>query len=227
VLCRGREGQHVTKRLLGSLTFVMVSCAVIAHFGGGGSYVRRPVGLVYLLLWALWWLIRFLGMRRGAVSTYDLGQRPMVALSGATVIPLLVIAPPWEYARYTGPIPRDGPLAWAGLTLFAGGIALQALAIRALRGLYTVRLGTQPGHRLITAGPYRLVRHPGYLSQLMCMEGIGLAMSSIAALVLTILVVPLFVWRMQPEEDMMMSEFGDEYAAYARQTRWRLIPLLF
>ncbi len=143
----------MAKQLFGRFVFIAVSCVTIAVVGGGVSFIQRRVGMTHLVLWVIWWLVRFLGMQRGVRSPYDQRQRLMVVLSAAIVIPMLIVAPPWEYARYAGPIPRDGPLAWAGLFLLAAGIALQAAAIWALHGLYTTRLGMQSGHRVVTSGP--------------------------------------------------------------------------
>ena len=217
----------MTRRMFGYLVFIAVSSVLVVLAGGGLPFLWRPVGVIYLGLWVMWWMVRFVGMQRGVRSTYDQKQRRMVVLSASAVIPLLVIAPPWEYAHLAGPIPRDGPLAWAGLVLFAGGVVLQAAAIRALHGLYTTRLGMQPGHRLVTSGPYRVVRHPGYLSQIMCMTGIGLALSSLVGLGLAVFVLPLFVYRMGEEEAMLLAEFGEEYRAYMHRVRWRLFPLVY
>jgi protein-S-isoprenylcysteine O-methyltransferase Ste14 len=66
-------------------------------------------------------------------------------------------------------------------------------------------LGIQPGHHLVTNGPYRLVRHPGYLSTLLAFLGMSLAMSSVAALVLTALAVPLMIMRISGEEKMLVG----------------------
>jgi len=112
--------------------------------------------------------------------------------------------------------------------LFRLGEELQAAAFRELRGLYTSRLGVQPGHRLVTGGPYQLVRHPGYLSNLLCLGGgMGLALSSLVGLGLTLFVVPLVVRRILTEEEMLAAEFGAEYERYRQQTPYRLLPLVF
>lgn len=190
------------------------------------AFIRRPVGTLYLALWVVWWLVTALGRRRGVPSAYDRRQRMMVIAYSLVSVPLLIVAPPWEYAHFTGPIPRDGLLAWAGLALFTAGIALQAAAMWALRGMYTVRLGMQPGHHLVTSGPYRLVRHPGYLSYILSMMGIGLALSSLLGLGLVILVVPFILWRIEREEEMLLAEFGEEYRIYMQQIN-RLIPLVY
>jgi protein-S-isoprenylcysteine O-methyltransferase Ste14 len=139
-----------------------------------------------VVLWVVRGLVTALGRGRGVASTYDKSQRVFAALGGPIMIALIVVAP-WEYARFAGPIPRDGPLAWVGLALFAAGDLLQAASMRALHGLYTSRLGVQPGHRLVTSGPYRFVRHPGYLGAIPYLTGMGLALSSLITISLSIL----------------------------------------
>ena len=213
-------------RLVGLLFFALACCVVIVLVGGGWVFVRRPVGVSYLTLWSLWWLLIAIGRQRGVPSTYDRSQR-MILVLGIVALVGLIVLPPWEYAHLSGPIPRDGPLAWLGLGVFAAGILLQATAFRALHGLYTSRLGIQAGHRLVTRGAYRLVRHPGYLSNLLCLIGIGLSLSSLAGLGLALFVVPLIVRRIQSEEAMLAAAFGEEYERYRQQVPWRLIPCVF
>jgi hypothetical protein len=131
---------------------VVICCATIVVAGGGQALLRRPEGAAYLALWIAWWPLIALGRQRGTPSAYDRSQRLILVL-GIVALVSFILMPPWEYARFSGPIPRDGPLAWAVLALFAAGIALQAAAFWSLRGLYTSRLGVQPGHRLVTSGP--------------------------------------------------------------------------
>jgi protein-S-isoprenylcysteine O-methyltransferase len=197
----------MTRRLIGLLVFVVICCVLIVVAGGGTVFVQRSVGLTYLALWVVWWLVIAVGRRRGARSDYDRGQWIVMTLGTLALIGLILL-PPWEYTQFAGPIPRDGPLAWAGLCLFTAGIVLQSAAFWSLRSFYTSRLGMQPGHRLVTGGPYRWVRHPGYLSSLLCLAGMGLALSSIAGLALTAFVVPLVLWRIEGEEKMLVTEFG-------------------
>lgn len=213
-------------RLVGLLFFALACCVVIVLVGGGWVFVRRPVGVSYLTLWSLWWLLIAIGRQRGVPSTYDRSQR-MILVLGIVALVGLIVLPPWEYAHLSGPIPRDGPLAWLGLGVFAAGILLQATAFRALHGLYTSRLGIQAGHRLVTRGAYRLVRHPGYLSNLLCLIGIGLSLSSLAGLGLALFVVPLIVRRIQSEEAMLAAAFGEEYERYRQRVPWRLVPYVF
>ena len=216
----------MSKRLFGLLVFVALCDLLIVIAGGGRAFLRSPVAAAYIVLWNAWWLLVAVGRQRGVRSSYDRGQRAVYAL-GIGVLLGFVLLVPWEYARWPGPLPRDGALAWLGLAILVAGIVLQGMTFWTLRGLYTSRLGVQPGHRLITAGPYRCVRHPGYLSNLLCLLGISLAMSSLIGLVLTLLTVPLLVRRIADEEAMLQAEFGAAYAAYRSSTRWRLVPYVY
>lgn len=163
---------------------------------------------------------------RGVRSPYDGKQEVVLVGLGIITVPLLIAGPAWEYTRFTGPLPRDGPLGWAGLVLFATGIGLQAASMRALGTSFTVRLGVEPQQRLVTSGPYRLVRHPAYLSYIVSVTGIGLALSSLIALAVAALMVPFLLWRTRAEERMLLAEFGEEYREYVRRSR-RLVPWVY
>ncbi len=216
----------MVKRLVGRVLLTAVTCLIITLAGGGWAFLRRPVGVPFLCLWIVWWTAIALGRPRGVRSAYDRRQRWIMAL-GATALLLLMVAAPWEYAHLPGPLPRDGILSRVGLAVFAAGIGLHSAAMWALRGLYTSRLGRQPGHRLVRGGAYRWVRHPGYASNVLSMIGIGFALSSIVALATTAATVPLILRRIDDEEKMLLAEFGDEYRTYVERTAWRLIPRVY
>ena len=60
----------------------------------------------------------------------------------------------------------------AGVLLMAAGLLLAAWAVRTNRFFSSVvRIQHDRGHRVITTGPYALVRHPGYLGMLVCAIG--------------------------------------------------------
>jgi len=150
----------------------------------------------------------------------------LVYLAGIVYVPTLIIIPPWEYVTFSEPIPRDGPLAWFGLALFTLGIILLAFAMKVLGGLYTSHLGIQPMHHLVTNGPYKFVRHPGYLGEIMSMFGVGISLGSIVGIGLAIISVFLVLKRLRHEEEMLMTELGNEYQNYAKRTK-RLIPFIY
>lgn len=196
--------------------------AALVILSAGLDFLRRPVGLLTLVLMLVWFSSAVVFRPSGPRSEYNRSQWPLLLLVVPSFI-LLFIAMPWEYTHLTGPIPRDGGLAWLGLDLFAVGIGLQLAAFRELRGYYTTRLAVQRGQKAVTSGPYRLVRHPGYLSNIMSFLGLALALSSLAGLALTAMVTAAILWRIPHEERMLEAELGEEYRDYRRRTK-RLIP---
>ena len=79
-------------------------------------------------------------------------------------------------------------------------------------------------HVLVRSGLYGHVRHPAYTGALLAHLGLGLSFSNWFSLALSS--IPYFIaaaYRIHVEEQVLREAFGDEYAAYARQTK-RLIP---
>lgn len=70
------------------------------------------------------------------------------------------------------------------------------------------------------------MRHPSYLGAILCLTGMGLALSSLIAIGLSILFIPVLIWRIEREDNMLLTELGEEYRAYMLKTR-RLIPLIY
>ena len=198
---------------------------LMALAGGGIAFARRPIGLLVLVLWGVWSAALALGCSTGAMSPYEQEQRFFLIAFGIVLLSVLLAAP-WEYGHFAGPIPRDGPLAWVGVLILAGAAPLQIASVLALGRFYTRNLGIQPEHRLVTGGPYAIVRHPGYLSSFLGLLGTGLAMSSILGLLAAVLTVPLMIYRIRGEEQMLVDAFGDEYRRYASRTK-RLFPFIY
>lgn len=204
--------------------FAVVGVGMVL-FAGGLPFLSRPLGAAFITLWLLWGVVLGSGRGVGRASIHEQRQHRVVVLQGALCFALMMLAP-WEYVTFGGPLPREGPLPLVGVLLFAAGVALQWLALRELGSFYTSRLGIQEGHRMVTSGPYSLVRHPGYLSSLATVAGMALSMGSLLTIGATVLSVIVVVWRIRGEEEMLVEAFGDEYRAYQRKTR-RLIPHVY
>lgn len=211
-------------RFIARTIFILLTVGLMAFAGGGWSFFQRPVAVIAAILWVAWLEAVQAGRPLGRGSAYDRTQQVVMGASGIAMIGFMIAAP-WEYAHYSGPIPRDGILSWPGILMFAAGVVIQTYALWIMHGQYTVRLGIQPGHHLVKQGPYRYIRHPGYLSHLMCMLGMSLAFSSVIGLVLTLVMIPVLFQRTMTEEAMLEKEFGEEYREYQGHTG-RLLPRL-
>jgi protein-S-isoprenylcysteine O-methyltransferase Ste14 len=118
------------------------------------------------------------------------------------------------------------PLAvqFIGLGAMAAGLAVGVWAVAVNRFFSTaVRIQTDRGHRLVTGGPYRFVRHPGYACCPFIFIGGGLALGSWLAAVIGLVMFLPILWR-TVQEDRFLLERLEGYAAYAQKVRYRLLP---
>jgi protein-S-isoprenylcysteine O-methyltransferase Ste14 len=100
--------------------------------------------------------------------------------------------------------------------------ALWAMRVNAFFSSH-VRIQEERGHRVCREGPYRWVRHPGYVGILLYGPLLPLALGSLWALIPGLLCIPLLVWRTAREDATLRAELPG-YADYARQVRYRLVP---
>lgn len=90
----------------------------------------------------------------------------------------------------------------------------------------SVRIQTDRGHRVITTGPYRFVRHPMYVGMLLMYCSFNLILGTWWAFVVVAAIAALVVWRTAMEDRTLMRELPG-YSDFAAQTRWRLLPGLW
>jgi protein-S-isoprenylcysteine O-methyltransferase Ste14 len=114
-----------------------------------------------------------------------------------------------------------------GYILLISGVAVTAWA-QAVNPFFEpgVRIQTERAQRVITSGPYRVVRHPGYIAAIAMFIGIPLALASWWALLPAALATALLVVRTSLEDRLLKAELSG-YVEYARRTRYRLLPGLW
>ena len=86
-----------------------------------------------------------------------------------------------------------------------------------------VRIQSERHQHVIDTGPYRFVRHPGYVAALLLFFGMALALGSYWALVPAALAAALLILRTAWEDRLLQAELAG-YRDYASRVRWRLIP---
>ena len=188
-------------------------------------------GLFILLLYIIQAEIRFgAKARANAGGAADRGST--IAVSLAAAVPTLGIlfsikasSPPW--LRGSHAMPGMPAIAWVGVALGVLGLALRMWAVLTLRERYTRTLLIHENHAVERSGPYRLVRHPGYLGSLLCL--IGVALSSGNAIVSVASIVTLlcgYAYRIRVEDQMLVGSFGKPYESYRREVR-ALVPFVW
>ena len=152
------------------------------------------------------------------------GKRESASIAGI-VLQSVAFALVWMAQR---PMPRAGAALGAGeivLDVLAPVLAIASawLGLSALRTLgrqwsYAARL--VEGHKLVTEGPYRLVRHPIYTAMLGQVLAANFAFGQWVGLLAagTVFVIGT-VMRIRSEEKLLRGAFGAEYEDYARRVK--------
>ena len=87
----------------------------------------------------------------------------------------------------------------------------------------TVRIQTERGHAVVSTGPYRIVRHPGYAGWILSGLATPVMLGSLWALVPAALAQGALVLRTALEDRTLRDELPG-YQDYARKVRYRLVP---
>jgi protein-S-isoprenylcysteine O-methyltransferase Ste14 len=150
-------------------------------------------------------------------------QKTSETLTGSMLVALqfiLLILLAGLAVRNAGTPPFD---AWL---LIAAGMTLGLWAVVSNPpGNFNIRPTPKAGGRLITAGPYRVIRHPMYAALLLAGAGTGRMATHAAAWACLVALAAVLVAKAIVEERALRQTFPD-YAAYCART-WRILPGLF
>ena len=80
--------------------------------------------------------------------------------------------------------------------------------------------------KVISSGPYAVVRHPMYSGALLMLLSTPLALGSFWDLPMVILIFTVIIWRLLDEEKFLSKNLSG-YSAYCQKTRFRLIPMIW
>jgi protein-S-isoprenylcysteine O-methyltransferase Ste14 len=182
--------------------------------------------LGYLVVMQFFFLDR---IRRGeeakSFETGKFDQHSTMYIGIAYFVSMLVLLASWLFNWFNvGTLPRW--IGWLGIVVALVGLLFRWWANRVLGVFYTRTLKVTENQSIIRAGPYRLIRHPGYLGSILIWIGAAAATANWIVLVITLIaMLSVYVYRIQNEEKMLLTT-NAEYAEYRKQT-WRLIPFLY
>jgi len=174
--------------------------------------LRIAIGIGWAVFWIGWLAVAFTAKRSTNRSCF-LGPRGVAAI--ALVILLRGV--------------RGGSLevhslvvGGIGAALFAAGITLAVWARAILGRNWGMPMTQRAEPELVTAGPYRLIRHPIYSGILLGMVGTSLA-TNLIGLGITVVLGAFFVYSATVEERNLTASFPQAYPEYRSRTKM-LIP---
>jgi protein-S-isoprenylcysteine O-methyltransferase Ste14 len=140
------------------------------------------------------------------------------------------VAATYAAAAMLVPLVRLGPgaqlprtVAIAGLGFEGLGLVIRAWSMRTLGHAYTRTLRVADDQQVVDTGPYRLVRHPGYLGSMATWTGFAMtSRRSLGVLGVIALLGRAYSRRIEAEETLLAATLSG-YDSYMRRT-WRLVP---
>ncbi|KLU62387.1 isoprenylcysteine carboxyl methyltransferase (ICMT) family protein [Peptococcaceae bacterium CEB3] len=119
------------------------------------------------------------------------------------------------------------PVANTAALVMLMGVALRLWSIHILGRNFSPVVSVDAKQTIVKDGPYKWIRHPAYTGAILTFGSLGLAFNSwLASCILLLLSAVIYGYRIQVEEQALLSHFGSAYEDYRRNT-WKLIPYLW
>ena len=186
---------------------------------------RIAVLLLLIAAYSISGYYRYRAERKGGAQDRSQGGRTLlllrlVALAGFAPLLLWLVNPAWvTWSRFPAP-------AWLRVTAIFAAICIVPAFIWLFRSIglnISPRETTRAGHELVTAGPYRYIRHPLYSFGLGFFALLSLAAANWWVMSVLALAFAAIVMRTRSEEANLVARFGDEYRNYMARTG-RFLP---
>jgi protein-S-isoprenylcysteine O-methyltransferase len=162
-------------------------------------------------------------VRAGHRTLLSLSDPSIFAVSGGIAISVIASIELGRHAGVNWPGGRDWPVV-LGILLVASGLAVRVWAVVSLGRFFQYQIEIQKGHRVVTTGPYRYVRHPSYTGMSLVILGIAFGSGDVLSLPVTVVLTGLGLFvRIRAEEKQLVGALGGDYESYAAHHK-RLIP---
>jgi len=218
-----------------AVTGIVAGVARSQHSGGlmRPYFQTHPIGVLLLVAVLVWFLLEFVEFLRVNEWREQQKAAPRITTVSSWVVAgvVLIAANIWLYlAPRVVPAAtiRPGAVAFAiGMVVFLAGVVVRGWSFTTLGQYFTYNIRVSPDQTVVTAGPYRMVRHPSYAGGLLIYIGIGLTAANwISFAAMALLPFLAIAWRIRLEENALLTTLGDNYRSYAADHK-RLVPLVW
>ncbi|ACL70095.1 methyltransferase family protein [Halothermothrix orenii] len=112
-----------------------------------------------------------------------------------------------------------------GAALVIAGITIRGIGIKTLGKYFSRDVETWDDHKIVRTGIYKYIRHPAYAGNILQIIGFPLILNSYFSLILSLITIYGFIWRIRVEESFLKKEIP-EYEEYMRETK-RIVPKIW
>jgi protein-S-isoprenylcysteine O-methyltransferase Ste14 len=158
----------------------------------------------------------------GPGSEKETSQKIIQSLAAVSLIVMFIVPAVDHRLAWSAVSPQ---VAVAGDAMVALGFLLVFFVFRE-NTFTSAIIAVDAGQKVVSTGPYALVRHPYYGASLVMLAGMPLALGSWWGLLTIIPMTLLIVWRIVEEERYLVANL-EGYAAYRNTVRYRLLPFVW
>ena len=158
----------------------------------------------------------------GPSAEKKLGQQIVQSITAVGFVAGLVV-PALDHRLHWSWVPLA--VSVAGDILVAAGFLIIFFVYRE-NSFASATIELAPDQKVISTGPYALIRHPMYLGGFIMFVGIPLALGSWWGLLVFALVLPAIIWRLLDEERFLASNLAG-YLEYLTRVTYRLVPFVW
>jgi len=222
--------RHNILRRFVQVVFLFISSALLLFISAGSfdwpyAWVYAAVCLLVLLIEALILpleLIAERGSKKENTEKWDLALTGLLILSSM----VMLIVAGLDFRWHWSPKLAIG-LHIVSIFFFVLGCALVICAMNVNRFFSTaLRIQFERGQIVCSAGPYRFIRHPGYLGMIVYNLASPIFLGSLWAMIPAAMIVSLYVTRTWLEDKTLLQKLPG-YEQYAACVKYRLLPWLW
>lgn len=214
------------RETIGNLVLILMLFGIVGRWDWWNGWALSAV----YLLWSLGCVIFILPVNPQMLAERSRPQPGakkwdwvLVSLMGVGVLITYTVACLDVRLGWAKPFPL--PLQIAGLVVAIFGYDVLVVWSMIANAYFTaiVRIQTDREHSVATGGPYRFVRHPGYVGSILCYLATPFLLGSPWAVLPAVFASTVLIVRTGLEDQTLQQELPG-YAEYTRQTRYRLLP---
>lgn len=179
---------------------IIVGLNILATFGANISGAKKD-------------LKSKIGATKEKPKTYL--QKLPVVLSTVTLIGLIISVFQIGTLEYAD---KYNAIRYYGLAMYLVFSWLQVWAYKMLGENYSQDILIKKNHQLIKKGPFKIIRHPQYISQILIDLGGAAATLSLIVAPIAIIQIPFILLRASLEDKLLAKHFGDEFASYRKKS---------
>jgi protein-S-isoprenylcysteine O-methyltransferase Ste14 len=220
--------RYYLKSFIGILFFIVI----LFISAGRIDYVE---GWIYTILSIFGWLLNVVSIREDTELLEERSAPPkdakewdkrILKLSAFMTLIATIVAG-LESGRFQQSPDVQWDLCLTGMVLMIGG-QLLFLAAKKANTFFSsvVRIQLDRGQTVCESGPYRFVRHPGYVGMILSWIGFPLVLGSVWSTIPTAAAVILLLVRTDKEDKVLMDELSG-YSQYVQKVRYKLFPGLW